>query len=530
MSEPTPVIDIRNLTIPLPGGADRGHAVEDVSYHVNAGEIVCVVGESGSGKSVTAQAIMGLLPRTFPRPNGRILFAGKDIARATPAEMRDLRGKGIGMIFQEPMTALNPVIAVGRQIDEVLRAHLTLSAAERKRRVLAAMEEVRLPDPEALYKAFPHQLSGGQRQRVLIAAALILQPRLLIADEPTTALDVTTQARILAQIRELQRSRGMGVLFITHDIGVVEEIADRIVVMKAGRIVEQGSVEKILRAPEHDYTRMLIAAVPTLTPARAGRVVDGPLALTAEKVAKTYRQGGPFQAKRTVHALKEASFTLRRGETLGVIGESGSGKSTLARCVMQLVPPSSGKVALAASAPERPLRQRIQIIFQDPFRSLNPRRTVGQSIIEGPTNFGEPAAKAMKRARELLSLVGLAPEVTDRYPHQFSGGQRQRISIARALAMEPDILVADEAVSALDVSVQAQVLRLLDDIQKRFDLAVLFITHDLRVAAQICDRLMVMHRGEVVEEGSVASVYQAPRHEYTRALMASIPGGHRPAH
>jgi peptide/nickel transport system ATP-binding protein len=522
----TPIIDIRNLTIPLPGGSDRGFAVQDVSYTVNVGEIVCVVGESGSGKSVTAQTIMGLLPKVFARRQGQILFDGKDLEKASAHEIRQLRGKSIGMIFQEPMTALNPVFSVGYQIDEVLRAHLRLPAQERKQRVLAAMAEVLLPEPERLYNAYPHQLSGGQRQRVLIAAALILEPKLLIADEPTTALDVTTQAQILTQIRDLQRTRNMGVLFITHDIGVVEEVADRIIVMKSGRVVEQGSVEQILRAPQQDYTRMLIAAVPTLKPARVGRIVDGPVALSAKNVAKTYVQGSPFQAKRTVKALKEVSFTLRRGETLGIIGESGSGKSTLARCVMQLVPPTSGAITLAPSVPQRPMRQRIQIIFQDPYRSLNPRRTVGQSITEGPVNFGEPVAQAMDRARELLGLVGLSADALERYPHQFSGGQRQRISIARALAMEPDVLVADEAVSALDVSVQAQVLRLFDDIQARFNLAMLFITHDLRVAAQICDRLIVMHRGEVVEQGSVASIYEAPQHDYTRTLMASIPGAH----
>ncbi|MET0742142.1 MAG: ABC transporter ATP-binding protein [Microvirga sp.] len=519
-----PVVDIRNLRIPLPGGGDRGFAVDDVSFSVAAGEIVCVVGESGSGKSVTAQAIMGLLSKVFPEPEGQILFEGRDLARATTKEMRDLRGRRIGMIFQEPMTALNPVQSVGRQIDEVLRTHLSLSARDRHERVLAAMAEVRLPDPRSLYHAFPHQLSGGQRQRVLIAAALILEPRLLIADEPTTALDVTTQAQILTQIRDLQRDRGMGVLFITHDMGVVAEIADRVVVMKSGTIVEQGPADRVLNAPQTDYARMLIATVPTLEPKRRGRVIDGHVALSVDRLSKTYHVSGMFRESRTVHALRETSLSLRRGETLGIIGESGSGKSTLARCMTQLIQPTSGRTVLGRSERGRTLRQRMQIVFQDPFRSLNPRRTIGQSITEGPINFGAPRPQAIEQARELMELVGLDPHAINRYPHQFSGGQRQRIAIARALAMKPDILIADEAVSALDVSVQAQVLRLIDDIQKRFDLAILFITHDLRVAAQICDRLIVMHRGAVVEEGTVDSVFAAPAHAYTRQLLTSIPG------
>ncbi|MEI2301426.1 ABC transporter ATP-binding protein [Ensifer sp. MJa1] len=519
-----PVIEVQDLAILLPGGGDRGFAVDHVSLSVAAGEIVCVVGESGSGKSVTAQSIMGLLPKVFPKPEGRILFEGRDITRAAPAEMRDLRGRGIGMIFQEPMTALNPVQTVGKQIDEVLRTHLRLSGKDRFARVIAAMKEVNLPDPERMYHAFPHQLSGGQRQRVLIAAALILGPKLLIADEPTTALDVTTQAQILKQIRDLQRERDMGVLFITHDIGVVREIADRVVVMRAGKVVEQGPVERVLDQPTSGYTRMLIAAVPTLEPKRKDHVVTGEVAINVNELAKTYHSGGLFRDRRTVHALQGASLSVRRGETLGIIGESGSGKSTLARCIAQLLEPSSGKVTLSGGRDGRAFRQRLQMVFQDPYRSLNPRRTVGQSIIEGPMNFGQSKTQALERARELMQLVGLEPHAVDRFPHQFSGGQRQRISIARALAMEPDILVADEAVSALDVSVQAQVLRLIDDIQKRLDLAILFITHDLRVAAQICDRLIVMHRGQVVEEGTVASVFAAPAHPYTRELLASIPG------
>jgi len=522
------IIDVQNLSVSLPVGGDRLLAVENVSFCVDAGEIVCIVGESGSGKSLTANAIMGLLPKFFPPPRGRILFERQNMLELAAFELRQLRGRGIGMIFQEPMTALNPVHTIGRQIDEVVRTHLHLSAGERRKKVLAVMEEVRLPDPERLYHAFPHQLSGGQRQRVLIAAALILEPRLLIADEPTTALDVTTQMQILTQIRQLQRQRSMGVLFITHDIGVVREIADRVIVMKAGKIVEQGLAKKLLDQPQSDYTRMLIAAVPTLEPRRLAQSTMDDVVITVKNLGKSYQTGGFFQKKRTIEALKQADLHVRRGETLGVIGESGSGKSTLARCIMQLIKPSTGDVVLNQDKGLRPFRQRVQMVFQDPYRSLSPRRTVGQTIMEGPMNFGMRREEALNRTQELMQLVGLDPRSIDRFPHQFSGGQRQRISIARALAMQPDLLIADEAVSALDVSVQAQVLRLLEDIQHRFHLAILFITHDLRVAAQICDRLIVMQRGQIVEQGAVGEIFTHPSHPYTQELFASIPGRAEP--
>jgi peptide/nickel transport system ATP-binding protein len=524
MKSRPPIIDIRNLTVALPGGADRPNAVEDVSFTIGEGEIVCVVGESGSGKSVTAHAIMGLLPKSLGRAQGRILFEGEDLVAASPQRMRQLRGSRLGMIFQEPMTALNPVYTVGDQIDEVLRSHLSSPARERRARVVHAMAEVGLPDPEQMQHAYPHQLSGGQRQRVLIAAAMIMQPRLLIADEPTTALDVTTQAQILRQIRDLQRSRGMGVLFITHDFGVVAEIADRVIVMRTGEVVESGTVSQVLDRPRTDYARMLIDAVPRLEAARPPRMENAPPVLTVDGVSKTYVARHLTGRTRTVPALLPTSLRVARGETVGVIGESGSGKSTLARCIANLVESSSGTVHLADDGGARPFRRRAQIVFQDPYRSLNPRRTVGQSIIEGPMNFGLPRREALARARDLMALVAMDPGALDRYPHQFSGGQRQRISIARALAMEPEVLIADEAVSALDVSVQAQVLRLIDDVQKKFELAIVFITHDLRVAAQICDRLLVMHRGEVVEQGSARAIFETPSHDYTRRLLDAVPG------
>jgi len=524
------ILAINDLTVALPGGADRANAVEKVCLSVDPGEIVCVVGESGSGKSVTAQAIMGLLPSELTATAGSIQLEGEDVLKAGGARLRHLRGTRMAMIFQEPMTALNPVMTVGEQIGEVLEIHTPLAASERRLRVLDIMQAVRLPEPKRLIDTYPHQLSGGQRQRIMIAAALVLDPALLIADEPTTALDVTTQAEILKLVRDLQQRRGTGVLFITHDFGVVAEIAHRVAVMQRGRIVEIGSREEILRRPRADYTRMLIAAVPPLKPpARAPKA--GAVALSTHGLSKTYGSLGLLGSGRVVRAAQSVDIAVRRGETVGIVGESGSGKSTVARCVARLIAPTAGEIRIGevdvARLPERrlrPHRRNVQIVFQDPYRSLNPRRTVGMSIIEGPINFGLPRPRALDRARRLMTLVGLAQDVLDRYPHQFSGGQRQRIAIARALAMEPQVLIADEAVSALDVSVQAQVLQLLDEVRRRFDLAVLFITHDLRVAAQICDRIAVMQQGVIVEQGVTADVFAAPQHPYTRALFDAAPG------
>ena len=525
-----PILEVKNLTVALPVGGDRRHAVEGVSLAVNPGEIVCIVGESGSGKSVTAFSVMGLLPKVLKPSGGEILLEGENVLRASAQRLRDLRGTRMAMIFQEPMTALNPVLTIGDQIDEVLRIHTGLGAADRKAKVLAVMESMRLPDPERLHASYPHQLSGGQRQRIMIAAALVLDPALLIADEPTTALDVTTQAQILKLIKELQARRGTGVLFITHDFGVVAEIADRVVVMEGGRVVEQGPAAAVLTRPQHAYTRMLIGAVPSLKPSPRPEPT-GPVALEGVGIAKTYGERRLFAKARVVHAAQDVDLKVRRGETLGIVGESGSGKTTVARCIARLIEPTAGAILLANSdiarlreRQLRPYRRRIQVVFQDPYRSLNPRRTVGASIVEGPMNYGATAADATARARDLMKLVGLGPDALGRYPHQFSGGQRQRVAIARALAMEPEVLIADEAVSALDVSVQKQVLELLDAVQKRFELAILFITHDLRVAAQICDRIMVMEKGVVVEEGRTSAVFAAPAHPYTQSLLAAAPG------
>jgi peptide/nickel transport system ATP-binding protein len=533
----TPILRIENLSVSLPRGGDRPYAVRNLSLDVKSGEVVCIVGESGSGKSVTAQAVMGLLPAgQLAVTAGSLQLEGEDLRRVSRARLRQLRGSRMSMIFQEPMTALNPVRRAGEQIEEVLRVHGQGGAApERAKRVLALMKDVHLPEPERMYHAYPHQLSGGQRQRIMIAMALILGPSLLIADEPTTALDVTTQAQILALLKELQTKRGTGVLFITHDFGVVADIADRVAVMKDGEVVETGTAAEVLGRPRHDYTKMLIAAVPALAP-RPARASTGPRVLETEKVTKIFRATGFFQKARTVHALDDVSIELSRGETLGLVGESGSGKSTMARCVARLIDPSGGAIRLdgedIAQTPRQrlaPLRRRVQMIFQDPYRSLNPRRRVGESIIEGPMNYGTARADAVKRARDLIETVGIQAAALDRYPHQFSGGQRQRLCIARALAMEPELLIADEAVSALDVSVQAQVLTLLENIRDRFNLAMLFITHDLRVAARLCDRIAVMHKGRVVEHGATAAIFAAPSHAYTRELFAAIPGQRREA-
>lgn len=532
-----PVLQVNTLVVETEGGNAKS-ILKGISFDICAGETLCLVGESGSGKSVSSLSTMGLLPAgSLVARQGSILLDGEDLLQATPKRLNELRGSRMAMIFQEPMTALNPVLTVGQQLDEVLACHTRESATQRRAHVLEALEQVHLPEIQRIYSSYPHQLSGGQRQRIMIAMALLLKPRLLIADEPTTALDVTTQHQILKLIRELQEQQGTAVLFITHDMGVVADIADRVCVMHQGRIVEQGTVQQVLAAPQQAYTQQLLAAVPSLVP-REPRPVRGPRqVLDVTELYKAYasRDAGVlswFRAKRQgTLAVNNVSFQLLEGRTLGIVGESGSGKSTLARCVMRLIDPTAGAIRvegqdisdLTARA-LKPHRGRIQMIFQDPYRSLNPRMSIGHSLIEGPMNYGQSREQALQKAAELLQLVDLPSDAIDRFPHQFSGGQRQRIAIARALAMEPAVIVADEAVSALDVSVQAQVLALLDDIQQRLGVAVLFITHDLRVAAQICDDVLVMRRGEVVEYGPAHQVLASPEAAYTRQLIEVAPG------
>jgi peptide/nickel transport system ATP-binding protein len=527
------VLDVRGLTVALPRGADRALAVDRVTFNVGAGEIVCLVGESGSGKSIIAQATMGLLPAALPATGGEVLLDGENVLGAGDARLRELRCTRMSMVFQEPMTALNPVMSCGDQIDEVLATHTELAPPLRRSRVLEILREVQLPEPERMIASYPHQLSGGQRQRIMIAMALVLNPRLLIADEPTTALDVTTQAQILELIRELQRKHGTGVLFITHDFGIVAEIADRVAVLRRGEIVEFGPARELLADPRHEYTKMLIASVPSLTPRKRAIAAGSPVVLRTEQLTKTYTRAGWLKRNEDVTAATSISLQIRRGETLGIVGESGSGKSTVARCIARLIEPTSGRIKLdgedespRGATALRGFRRRVQIVFQDPYRSLNPRRTVGDAIIEGPMNYGAARDAALANARRLMQLVRLDPDAIDRLPHQFSGGQRQRVCIARALAMEPELLIADEAVSALDVSVQAQVLALLDEIRAGLNLAMLFITHDLRVAAQVCDRVAVMHKGRIVEEGPAGELFAHPQHAYTKALFAAAPGRH----
>jgi peptide/nickel transport system ATP-binding protein len=522
----TPVLSIEHLSVALPAGADRSHALQDISLQVKAGQTLCVVGESGSGKSVLATTVMGLLANELGVSGGSVHLQGEPLLSASATRLRALRGQAMGMVFQEPMTALNPVMRCGEQVDEVLRTHTDWPAATRRDHILKMMAQVRLPDPERIWASYPHQLSGGQRQRIVIAMAMIMKPALLICDEPTTALDVTTQQEILQLIHQLQQDTGSAVLFITHDMGVVADIADQVLVMHQGVAVEMGARDDVLLRPQADYTRALLAAVPSMTPPAARVLADTPPVLQAQAVCKTYG---------THLALQDAGLRLRAGETVGIVGESGSGKSTLARCILRLIDPTSGDIHWGqdniATWPERRLRavrHRVQVVFQDPNRSLNPRLTIGQSMVEGARNFGASALEAERIGQELLQQMRLPEGAWQRYPSQFSGGQRQRIALARALACRPDVLVADEAVSALDVSVQAQILDLLREVQARMGLGLLFITHDLRVAAQLCDQVIVMQQGRIVERGATAQLYAQPQHAYTQALLRSAPDLQKP--
>lgn len=526
------LLSIENLSIALPKTAERELAVKDVSLTLDAGEILCIVGESGSGKSMSANALMGLLPEGVKPAAGAIHFGGRNLLELSETEMLKLRGGEIAMIFQEPLSALNPLMRIGDQIAEVFEAHNLLTPGKRRERALELLAEVGLPDPKSTIRAYPFQLSGGQRQRVVIAMALALEPKILVADEPTTALDVTTQAQILKLIEELRVRRGMAVLFITHDFGVVADIADRVIVMQQGQVVEQGSADVVLLQPVHDYTRRLLDSIPRLT-FRETPINDTPALLRVQGLSMTFtsRTSGLFKKPRVVKAVQEVSFDLHKGETIGIVGESGSGKSTLGRCVVRLLKPQAGLVEIGGQDISqisgnalRQHRRRIQMVFQDPFSSLNPRARIGTILTDGLIAYGADRGAARKKACELLTLVGLDDAAMDRFPHEFSGGQRQRIGIARALALDPEVIIADEAVSALDVSIQAQVLDLLAELKERLNLAMIFITHDLRVAAQVCDRLIVMQHGKMVEFGPSAQVLGDPQTGYTQSLLDAIPG------
>jgi len=531
-----PLLTITDLSIALPKGADRTLAVEDVSLALYPREIVCVVGESGSGKSTLAHAVLGLLPRGLHICAGEIRLGDLALARMSLAGLRKVRGKRIAMVFQEPLSALNPLMRCGHQIGEMLREHGVREAAAQGARVAQLLTDVGLPDHARIADSYPYQLSGGQRQRVMIAMALALEPDILIADEPTTALDVTTQAQILALIKEIQQRVGLAVLFITHDFGVVSEIADRIIVMQHGKVVETGAAQQVLNHPQAAYTQALLAAVPSFRPpeprtASAQENTDEPL-LRVQALRKTYiRKGRWFGPAQRFPAVQGVSFEIARGETVGLVGESGSGKSTIGRMLAGLIPADSGQVhlrgvdLLATDAFGNPATRRaVQMIFQDPYGSLNPRHSVARILTGGMRRHGLSEAAALERARELMRLVKLDPAALDRYPHEFSGGQRQRLGFARAIAVTPELIIADEPVSALDVSVQDQVLAVLRQLKSDLHLAMLFITHDLRVAAQLCERIIVLQRGHIVEAGATADVLQRPQHAYTRELIAAVPG------
>ncbi|MDR6600584.1 glutathione transport system ATP-binding protein [Achromobacter deleyi] len=565
-SSSAPLLSVRGVSVDFNTETGVFRAVDSLDFDVRPGRTLAIVGESGSGKSVTSMAIMRLTDYTSGRiTTGQILFRDNDgretdLTTATDEQMRAIRGNDIAMIFQEPMTSLNPVFTIGDQIVEAIMLHQQLSRSAARQSARKLLEKVRLPDAEQLLDRYPHQLSGGMRQRVMIAMALSCQPRLLIADEPTTALDVTIQAQILNTIRELQRDLGTAVIFITHDMGVVAEMADDVVVMLRGKKVEQGTVDEIFNAPKHPYTRALLAAVPRLgsltgsdLPLRTPQTVlegdtlrevgetreqdtaryDEPV-LRVEKLTTRFDVGHNLFGRVThrVHAVEEVSFDVYPGETLALVGESGSGKSTIGKTLQQLVAPTSGAVryngqdvfSMDAAGRQR-LRQEIQYIFQDPYASLDPRKTVEFSIAEPIRTHGllNGDAAIARRVGELLEQVGLKPEHAKRYPHEFSGGQRQRVCIARALASNPKLIIADESVSALDVSIQAQILNLLMDLQKDRGLSYLFITHDMAVVEKVSHRVAVLYLGQIVELGTRRQIFESPQHAYTRKLLAAVP-------
>ncbi|MER8578612.1 ABC transporter ATP-binding protein [Mesorhizobium sp. M1423] len=533
-----PVLSVSGLSVAVRGEEGDRDVVSDLTFDLMRGETLCIAGESGSGKSMTALAIMGLLPQPAARiRSGSIRLGDQDLAALSESGMRRIRGDRIAMIFQEPMTSLNPVLSIGRQLTEAIEAHTSRSRSNSRLRALEALKAVRIPDAERRLEHYPHELSGGMRQRVMIAMALALNPDVLIADEPTTALDVTVQGEVLELLRDLQREHGTSVILITHDMGVVAEMADRVIIMRDGRMVEQGSATDIFTRPQADYTRELLAAVPRIGGGRPAEDRQDAAHMPAELVSvsdlhvRFDLRGGFFgRVDRRVHAVEGVSFSIAPHETLSLVGESGCGKSTTAKAIAGLVP-YTGSISIgshdlsALSRKERKaVRRNVQMIFQDPFASLDPRMRVGDLVAE-PLLIHGLGDKEQRHAQiaALFERVGLSADQMERYPHEFSGGQRQRICIARALALRPKLIIADESVSALDVSVQARVLRLLKELQREFGVAYLFISHDMAVVENISDRVAVMYLGQIVEMGTRDQIFSNPRHPYTKRLIEAVP-------
>jgi microcin C transport system ATP-binding protein len=529
MSVPV-LLEVKDLSVAFSQGGRQSLAVDRISFDIRKGETVALVGESGSGKSVTALSVLKLLP--YPaasHPSGAILYDGQELLTASERDIRRVRGNDITIIFQEPMTSLNPLHTIEKQIGEILELHNGVTGEKARARIVELLTQVGIPDPAGRLASYPHQLSGGQRQRVMIAMALANEPDLLIADEPTTALDVTVQAQILKLLKELQTRLGMAMLFITHDLGIVRKIADRVCVMNGGKIVEQGEVERVFTKPEHPYTRALLAAEPKPDPAPLQP--DAPLVVETRqlKVWFPVRRGVLRKTVGHIKAVDGVSIAVRKGETLGIVGESGSGKTTLGLAILRLIS-SEGPIVFMGSSLQgltfkemRPFRRGMQIVFQDPFGSLSPRMSVADIVEEG-LGVHHPGMSADERERRVvqaLTDVGLDPDTRFRYPHEFSGGQRQRIAVARAIALEPTFIVLDEPTSALDMLIQSQIVDLLRDLQRRKDLTYLFISHDLRVVAALASRLIVMRNGKIVEEGPAVGLFKNPQSDYTRALFAA---------